>query len=111
VRRIPCQPLIAVALHGRRVLFSGLHVLPWAQNVTSLSRHTLTLISHCQHQSRREDIGVMSEIHKTPEVELGALGDDRKSECFNDEADMRRMGKRQDFQVRPGVPYARRDGC
>ena len=42
----------------------------------------------------------MSSDHKTVEVELSALGEPAKRHVYNDEADMRRMGKHQAFQVR-----------
>ena len=40
----------------------------------------------------------MSGEHKTPAIELGVVGEGHKNALDNDDADMRRMGKRQDFQ-------------
>lgn len=56
---------------------------------------SLLVYFHCPHSQST----TMSDIHKTPEVELGALGEPQKRAYFNDESDMRRMGKRQELQV------------
>lgn len=41
----------------------------------------------------------MSNFKKSAEYELDEVGEQERKDAFNDESDMRRMGKRQDFQV------------